>query len=123
MNKYLYIIGVVLLVLGGCNKEKFPDEFSVYGTWKELTTDSIRTEIEFKSRNYLELQLRGDTLREYRYLLNKPNELEIFEESEYPSGRRTIHKITYNNSEEQMTIYGLYPVSSGDPSYTVFVRR
>lgn len=123
MMRYIYIIVILLLVIGSCKKEKFPDEFSVYGTWKELTTDSIRTEIEFKSRNYLVLQLREDTTREYRYLLNKPNELEIFEVSEYPSGRRNIHRITYNNSEEQMTIFGLYPVITGDPSSTVFVRR
>ncbi len=123
MKKYLSVIVILLLVFVACKKEKFPDEFSVYGPWKELTTDSIRTELEFKSRNYLVIQLRGDTIREFRYLLNKPNELEIFEESEYPSGRRNIHKITYNTREEQMTIYNLYPVIAGNQSSTIFVRR
>jgi hypothetical protein len=123
MNRYIYVIGILLLVIVSCKKEKFPDEFSVYGKWKEFTTDTIRTEIEFKKWNYLVIQLREDTTREYRYLLNKPNELEIFDESEYPSGRRDIHRVTYNNKEEQMTIYGLYPVTSGDQSATVFVRR
>ncbi len=120
--RVLVSVVLLLVLLASCSKEKFPDEFSIFGKWKEFTEDSIRTEVEFKRYNVMLLHLVHDTIRQYNYLLEKPNELEIFEPSEYPNGRSRKHKITYNKKEDQMSIYGLYP-SISEPSVTVFVRK
>lgn len=118
----LLLLPVVIIAFLACNKEKFPDEFVIYGRWQEISTDSVKTEIEFKRRDVLFLTLVHDTIREYRYLMEKQNELQIFEISEFPQGKRNIHEITYYKKEDQITIFGLYPSTSGE-SVTVFKRR
>lgn len=123
MKRYFYLLFIVLVAAGACKKDTFPDEFSVYGRWKEYTNSTERTEIEFSRDNDLLLKLVNDTTRNYKYLLNKPNELEIFLPGEFPNGKRSTHKVTYNSKDEQMTIYGLYPVAPENPLSTVFIRR
>lgn len=123
MKRYFYTLFFLLLITGACRKDTFPDEFSIYGRWKEYTNNTERTEIEFKRDNDLLLKLVNDTIRNYKYLLNKPNELEIFTLVEFPDGKRSTHKVTYNSKDEQMTIYGLYPVAPENPLSTVFIRR
>ncbi|HLN53197.1 MAG TPA: hypothetical protein VK212_05770 [Lentimicrobium sp.] len=123
MKRLLPIVVVILLIAYSCRKDDFPDEFSIYGKWKELTTDTLRTEIEFRFYNDMLLKLRTDSLaRAFKYKLDKPNELEVFEISEFPDGISDKHKITYNSKDEEITIYGLYP-TTGDPSSTVFIRK
>jgi hypothetical protein len=117
----LILLFSIFLTLS-CKKDKFPDEFSVIGKWKENTADSVLTEIEFRRYNELRLKLRTDTIpASYKYLLDKANELEIFETTEFPNGRRTTHKITYNSKDEQITITGLY--SATPQAETVFIRK
>jgi len=123
MKRYFYLVFFLLLIVGACRKDTFPDEFSIFGRWKEYTNNTERTEIEFKRDNDLLLKLVNDTIRDYKYLLNKPNELEIFSPEEFPDGKRSTHKVTYNSKDEQMTIYGLYPVAPENPLSTVFIRR
>jgi len=124
MKRLAFLLVIMLLVAGACNKDQFPDEFSVIGRWRENITDTDRTEIEFKRFSVLMLKLKGDTLAsEYRYKLDKANELQIFDISEFPNGRSTLHRITYNSKdEERITIYGLYPAAQAE-SVTEFVRR
>lgn len=123
MKRSFYLLFFLLLISGACKKDKFPDEFSVYGKWREYTNNAERTELEFKRDNNLLLKLISDTTRSYKYLLDKPNELEIFLPEEFPEGKRTTHKVTYNSKDEQMTIYGLYPATPEYPLSTVFIRR
>lgn len=122
MKRLPLILFCLLLVSISCKKDKFPDEFIIYGKWKENTADSVRTEIEFRKYNDLLLKLKTDTIAVgYKYLLDKANELEIFEVSEFPDGRRTTHRITYNSKAEQITIAGLY--STAPELETVFIRK
>ncbi len=123
MRRILLSVIIVTLIIAACKKDDLPNEFSIYGRWKEHTTDSIRTEIEFRLYNDMALKLRTDTIaKDYKYLINKADELQIFEISEFPDGKSEKHKITYNSKEEQITIYGLYP-AAGDQSSTVFIRK
>lgn len=123
MKRVLFVSVILVIVALGCKKDDLPDEFSIYGKWKEYTTDSIRTEIEFRLYNDLRLKLRTDSIAQpFKYLLNKSDELQIFELTEFPDGISNKHKITYDKKDEQITIYGLYP-STGDPSSTVFIRK
>lgn len=123
MKRLFYLCFFTVILIVSCKKDKFPDEFSVYGRWKENIADSNRTEIEFRRNNELKLRLINDTIRDYRYLLDKPNELEIFNIAEFPDGIRTTHRVTYNSKDEMMTIYGLYPGGVNGESETVFVRK
>ncbi len=123
MKRILLIIVSLTVVIFGCKKDDFPDEFSLYGKWKEYTSDSIRTDIEFRLYNDLRLKLRTDSVAvAYKYLINKSDELQIFEISQFPNGISNKHKITYNSKDEQITIFGLYP-STGSESSTVFIRN
>lgn len=124
MKRLAFLLFITLLIAGACNKDEFPDEFSVIGRWRENITDTDRTEIEFQRYSVLKLKLKGDSLpEEYRYKLDKANELQIFDIPEFPNGRSTIHRITYNSKdEERITIYGLYPAAPAE-SVTEFVRR
>lgn len=122
MKFRMLVLAGLLAFFASCSKEKFPDEFSIYGKWKEFTNDTIKTEVEFRRRNIMLLNLIHDTIREYNYLLEKSNELEIFEPSEFPNGISSKHRIAYNKKEDQMSIYGLYP-SINEASVTVFVRK
>jgi hypothetical protein len=116
------LIPVFVFTLFACNKDKFPDQFVIYGRWIELTNEPLKTEIEFKRQNVLFLTRVHDTIREYRYLLEKQDELQIFEIAEYPLGIRSVHKVNYNKKDDLMTIYGLYP-TTGNESKTIFKRR
>ncbi|HLO90262.1 MAG TPA: hypothetical protein VK172_03765 [Lentimicrobium sp.] len=123
MKRLVYFLILAGLILLACKKETFPDEFSVNGKWWEKIADTNKTEIEFQKQNNLKLRLRSDTIRDYKYLLDKPDELQIFDLAEFPDGKRTTYKVTYDSKTEQMTIFSLYPASGGVESQTVFVRK
>lgn len=123
MRIKLIMLVIAGMFLVGCKKDKFPDEFSIYGKWKEYTNETEKTEVEFKRDNVMLLKLVHDTIRKYNYLLDKPNELQVFDPAEFPDGRSTIHKVTYNRKDEQMTIFGLYPTIDNITSATIFVRK
>ncbi len=123
MRRILLSLAIITLIFAACKKDDLPDEFSIYGRWKENTSDSIRTEIEFRLYNDMALKLRTDSIaKPYKYLINRSDELQIFEVTEFPGGKSEKHKITYNQKDEQITIFGLYP-STGDPTSTVFIRK
>jgi hypothetical protein len=113
-----------LMLSSGCNKDEFPDEFSIIGPWLENTTESGKIEIEFRSSNraFLKLNLNEptDTLL---YLLDKKDELKLFQPEEFPDGVRTTHKLGYSQKSEELTIYGLVPLTPGSTSITVFKRK
>ena len=123
--KGLFAIFLMFLILAiGCNKDEFPDEFSITGAWLENTTDTGKVEIEFRSSNRAFLKLNSyepaDTLL---YLLDKKDELQLFQPAEFPDGVRTIHKLGYSQKNKELTIYGLLPPASGATSKTVFKRK
>ncbi len=108
----------------GCNKDEFPDEFSIIGPWLENTTNAGKVEIEFKNGNRAYLKTVStepfDTLM---YKLEKKDELQLFLPEEYPNGIRTTHKLGYSQKNEELTIYGLFPSISETLSKTVFKRK
>jgi len=121
----LFTLFLMFLILAiGCDKDEFPDEFSITGAWLENTTDTGKVEIEFRSSNRAFLKLKSyepaDTLL---YLLNKKDELQLFQPAEFPDGVRTTHKLGYSQKNEELTIYGLLPPVSGQVSETVFKRK
>jgi hypothetical protein len=123
MKQLITFLLLIVVTSWGCNKDEFPDEFVVIGNWIEVTTLNDKTEIQFKRDNDLMLDLVNDTIRPYKYSLDKSDELKIFEVAEFPNGRYTMHRVTYNKRKEQMTIFGLYPDTTGVESETVFKRK
>lgn len=123
MKRFLTLISLVVIVVAGCKKDEFPDEFIIIGNWIEVTGSVEKTEIQFKRENDLMLDLVNDTIRPYKYSLEKAEELRIYEIAEFPSGRYNLHKISYNERNKQMTIFGLYPNTTGEESQTVFKRK
>lgn len=123
MKRLSFFLSFLILLIAACKKDEFPDEFSLLGKWIEVSSETDLTEIEFQSQNKVLIKLRNDTVINYRYLLNKANELELFTLDQYPEGDYSTHKITYNKQQKKMTIFGLYPVVSGIISETVFRRK
>lgn len=124
MKPFFSLLTLSILIFIACSKDKFPDEFSIYGRWREITSDSVRTDLEFKRHNVLMIKYRQDTIpSEYRYQMNKVNELEIFKIAEFPNGLRTTHRITYNRKFDQITIYNLYPATPDISPTITFARR
>lgn len=123
MKQLITSLLLIVVLAWGCKKDEFPDEFIVIGNWIEVTTLIDKTEIQFKRDNDLMLDLVNDTIRPYKYSLDKSDELKIYEVAEFPAGTYTLHKITYNRKKEQMTIFGLYPSTGGIESETTFKRK
>jgi len=123
MKRLSVLLGFLILLIAACKKDEFPDEFSLLGKWIEVSSETDLTEIEFQNQNRVLIKLRNDTVINYRYMLNKANELELFTLDQYPEGDYTTHKITYDKQQKKMTIFGLYPAVSGIASETVFRRK
>lgn len=113
-----------LLFVAACNKDEFPDEFSIIGAWIEQTPDTSKVEIEFRSGNRVFLmkdsRLSIDTLR---YKLDKTDELQLFLPEEFPDGKRTYHKLGYSQKKKELTIYQLFPTLPAEPDEMVFKRK
>ncbi|MGE5382380.1 MAG: hypothetical protein ACM3PX_03010 [Omnitrophica WOR_2 bacterium] len=123
MKRLIFLSILLILVFAACKKDELPNEFSVLGRWKENIADSNKTEIEFRKYSVLLLKLKSDTTRNYNYAIEKVDELQIFEPAEFPDGKRSYHKISYNSRKKEMSIYSLYPAVNGEPSVTVFIRK
>lgn len=123
MKQILLSILLVFIIFIGCNKDEFPDEFVIFGKWIEVTSSVEKTELDFKNDNDLTLDLINDTIRQYKYLLEKADELRIYQIPQFPNGIYNSHKVTYNKDKDQMTIFGLYPDNNGLPSETVLKRK
>jgi len=124
MKRFFKVLVFGLVVTFACNKDKFPDEFSVIGPWLEQTSEINKTEIEFKNRNWAYLK-PGDaeSFDTLRYKLDKKDEPQLFLPDEYPDGKRTYHKLEYSSKTEELIIYGLLPTMPEVPSRTVFKRK
>jgi len=124
MKRFPIFFLLMTLVVFGCNKDEFPDQFSIIGPWLEKTTDSLKTEIEFKSSNRAYLRLSPeqawDTLR---YKLDKKDELQLFLPEDYPNGNHSNHQISYSSRTEELVIYGLVPSIPESTSRKVFKRK
>ncbi|MDY0344833.1 MAG: hypothetical protein RBR28_14760 [Lentimicrobium sp.] len=124
MKYYLIPCLFLVLLIGGCNKDKFPDEFTLIGQWLEKTEDPNKIELEFKRGNRAYLHKPGnayiDTLN---YKLDKGNELELYLPEEFPNGKYTTHNITYSSRKEELVIYNLLPSIPENPSRHVFKRK
>ncbi|MBK6967025.1 MAG: hypothetical protein IPH20_24755 [Bacteroidales bacterium] len=124
MKGLVAFLFLTLILTFGCNKDEFPDEFSIIGPWVETTSNAGKVEIEFKSGNRAYLKTVStepfDTLM---YRLEKKDELQLFEPEEYPNGIRTTHKLGYSQNKEELTIYSLFPSLPEAQSKTVFKRK
>ncbi len=115
---------LLLFVLISCNKDEFPDEFSIIGPWLEQTADVNKIEIEFKSSNRAYLNFHdGQPIDTLRYKLEKKDELQLFLPDDYPDGIHSNHKISYSSRTEELIIYSLLPSIPESSSRTVFKRN
>lgn len=115
---------VLLFVLISCNKDEFPDEFSIIGPWLEQTVNINKIEIEFKSSNRVYLNFSdGQPIDTLRYKLEKKDELQLFLPEDYPDGIHSNHKISYSSRTEELIIYSLLPSIPESSSRTIFKRK
>lgn len=124
MKRLFISFFLILMLLAACNKDEFPDEFSIIGAWIEQTPDTGKVEIEFRSGNRVFLksgsQKPVDTLR---YKLDKTDELQLFQPADYPDGTRTYHKLGYSQKKKELTIYELFPFVPAESTKMVFRRK
>ena len=124
MKYYLIPALLLFLLIGGCAKDKFPDEFTLIGKWLEQTEAADKIEVEFKVRNRAYLRLSADRpLDTLNYRLDKQDELKLFLPEDYPNGKYTLHRITYSQKKKELIIYNLLPSIPENPSRSVFKRR
>ncbi len=122
--KRLFAFVLIMMIVVACNKDEFPDEFSIIGAWLENTVNSDKAEIEFKSGN--RAFLKSNALEQFdtlRYRLDKKDELQLFLPAEYPDGIRTKHKLSYSQKKKELTNYSLFPSAAETPTKTVFKRK
>ena len=114
---------LTFIVISSCDKDKFPDEFSIQGAWIENTGNNFKVEIEFRSQNRAYLKKsEGTPTDTLKYRLDKADELLLFLPDYFPDGTRSTHKLTYSQKKEELTIAGLFPSTTG-ASATVFIRK
>ncbi|MDY0101341.1 MAG: hypothetical protein RBS07_00275 [Lentimicrobium sp.] len=124
MKWWTGILTLLLIAFMACNKDEFPDEFSIIGSWIEQSTDTNKIEIEFKSSNRVYLNFQdGQPIDTLRYKLEKKDELQLFLPEDYPNGIRSTHSISYSTRTEELIIYSLLPAIPESPSRTVFKRK
>jgi hypothetical protein len=124
MKRLTYIIGLLLILTFSCNKDEFPDEFSIIGAWIESTSNNSKAEIEFKTGNRaFRKSALSDSFDTLMYRLDKKDELQLFSPSEYPYGIRSAHKLSYSQKNKEITIYNLFPSIPDSPPSTVFKRK
>lgn len=123
-KRVIFFTLLVLLSLG-CNKDKFPDEFVIWGKWIEKTGDNFKVEIDFKSRNEVDLKKYPDQpIEKLRYRLDKADELLLFLFDDFPDGPHSIHKLTYNQKTEELGIENLFvSIPESSKTITIFQRK
>ena len=118
------IFSLLFFVFISCNKDEFPDEFSIIGPWIEQTSDITKIEIEFRSSNRVYLNFHdGQPIDSLRYKLEKKDELQLFLPDDYPDGIHSTHRVSYSTRTEELIIYSLHPSIPESPSMTVFKRK
>jgi hypothetical protein len=124
MKRFYIPLLLIFFLITACNKDEFPDEFSLIGAWIEQTADTNKTEIEFKNGNRVFLKKASlqiaDTLR---YRLDKEDELQLYLPAEYPDGSRTYHKLRYSQKKKELTIFDLFPSQPAEPTEIVFKKK
>lgn len=125
MNKLLKYFSFLLItgLFISCEKDKFPDEFSIQGAWIERTENNFKVEIEFKSQNRAYLKKFPDApVDTLKYRLDKSDELLLFLPEDFPDGSRSTHQLLYSQKTKELTIKGLFSSQQGVSS-TVFIRK
>ncbi len=113
-----------LILLAGCNKEKFPDQDQIIGKWMHTSSAQGNIRIEFKSNGLCFYQASDtaeiDTLI---YQLKIDDERLWF--GPISSGiYQSHHQIKYNVKDDRLTIWGLTTYSlSGNSSVHTFIRE
>ncbi|GAB1402951.1 hypothetical protein MASR1M74_01290 [Lentimicrobium sp.] len=124
MKKYLLPLLSLLLLVGSCDKDKFPDEFTLIGQWLEKTADANKIELEFTRGNRVYINFPSSTIIDtMNYKLDKENELKLYRPQEYPNGKYSLHRISYSSRKEELAIFGLVPSLDGNPSRNIFKRK
>jgi hypothetical protein len=123
--KKLHLAFIFLIIVAfSCNKDEFPDEFSIIGGWIENSSDTSRMEIEFRNGNSVILRPgKSDPRDTLRYRLEKKDELQLFRPDEYPNGLKTIHKLGYSQKDETLSIFDLSTLIPGAPLKVDFKRK
>lgn len=122
-KRFIFFALLVFLFVG-CNKDKFPDEFRIQGAWMEKTGNDFKVEIEFRSSNRAFLKkFAGQPTDTLLYRLDKKDELLLFLPEDFPTGARTVHKLTYNQKSEELGIENLFISTPENTSITIFQRK
>lgn len=123
-KRFIFFALLVVLSLG-CNKDKFPDEFSIQGAWIEKTADDFKVEVEFRTSNRAFLKkYPGAYIDTLKYRLDKADELLLFLPDDFPAGPHSIHKLTYNQKTEELGIENLFvSIPESSKIITIFQRK
>lgn len=108
---------LISICLTGCKKERFPDSDDVIGNWyseKEPNYVVSFTATVFTST-------RGNDISTANYKLDRKEKQIILDWNTSPPFRFST-KITFNNKNRTLTLYGL-SMSTGSQSVEVFKKR
>ena len=122
--KRLIFFALLVVLSFGCNKDKFPDEFRIQGSWIEKTGNDFKVEIEFRTSNRAYLKkYAGQSTDTLLYRLDKADELLLFLPKDFPNGPNSMHKLTYNQKKEELGIANLFSSVPGISTTTIFQRK
>lgn len=121
MNSRKIILALLLpglLLLFSCQKEIFPEINDITGNWIEKTDNIEKTQLSVYSNQTLTITKPGQNKESYTYELNSSSKLLILRSG----AGESQHNIQWNQKENELTIWNLFPSIPEDPSSTVFEK-
>ncbi len=113
-------LSFIMTLLVSCEKEKFPEQKQLQGTWKEITENTFKHKLRFenetmyffKSNSIDTLTFRLDDNKERMYLQLKNHNSEI----------ESKHKIKLNKKRNELTVWNLF-ITIGNETETIFKKE
>lgn len=113
-TRILLLIFLLPILLMSCEKEKFPDNEDLNGSWVENTYLKDRESLYFDGQETLyytkrpSRSIENDTLI---YRLDKKHEMIFLRPASYPDSTESAHKIMLSSKNNELTIWGLHDFS------------
>lgn len=122
-RKLLVVIGCLMLIIIGCEKEKVDPGFKIEGTWIQVTDSENKVELLFNELNDMIITYANGVSITLKYRFSKPDELELFPPFQFPKGLGTKHRVEYFDATGELKIYQMVSSSQQTPQDITFIRK
>lgn len=118
MKSVIWLLSLTLLSITACNKEQFPEEKDLQGSWTEITENEEKNRLYFEEQTlYFNKITITDT---FIYHFDKKQGYIYLRLKNHPESGESYHEILINKKEGVLTIRNLFAAIPENTSVSKF---